>query len=218
MRALGVLLAAGTGSRFEGSDDDRSGDDNKLLAAVAGEPVVVRAARTLVDASERAADAGSIDDVVAVLGHEADRVEAALSGLDVEAVRNPDYETGQATSVARGAALARDWDADAVVFALGDMPCVRPDTVRAVVEAFARTDDAHVAVPVHDGRRGNPAVFGSRHFDALASLTGDRGGRTLFEAHPVERVPVDDPGVHLDVDTVADLRRARNLCGSREPG
>lgn len=195
---LGVLLAAGRGTRFE--------DGNELLAEIDGEPVVVHAARTLV---RNVNGAGTpLDDVVAILGHESDRVEGALTDLDLRTIRNPNYGDGQATAVALGALIAEEEGFDAALFALGDLPRVTPGTARQLVEAFEQAD-AEIVVPTHDDRRGNPVLFGRRHFEELAGLTGDRGGRALFEAYPVERVPVDDPGIHLDVDTVADLRRVR---------
>ena len=192
---LGVLLAAGTGSRFDGR--------NKLLAPLDEEPLVTHAARTLFEVP--------YEERVAVLGYEADRVDDALSGFDLQTVRNPDYADGQATTVARGTRVAARRDATAAVFHLGDMPCVNPATVRAVIAAAAETD-AGIVVPTYDGQRGNPALFAEEHFDRLRDVTGDRGGRALFECYPVERVPVDDPGIHRDVDTVADLDALREEC------
>jgi molybdenum cofactor cytidylyltransferase len=200
MGVLGVLLAAGTGSRFEAG--------NKLAADLAGEAVVARAARTLVDARA----AGHLDDAVAVLGHEAELVAEALADLPVGAVENPAYEAGQSTSVARGVRLAEDRGADAAVFALGDVPCVAVGTVAALVDAW-RDAEAGIVVPTHDGRRGNPVLFDERHFQELRALSGDAGGRSLFERYPVERIAVDDPGVHRDVDTVADLAALRERWG-----
>ena len=192
---LGVVLAAGRSTRFE--------TGNKLLAEIGGEPVVVYAARTLFGS------ANGVDDALAVLGHESGRIEDALADLNLRTVKNPDYGTGQATSVALGARIAAEEGFDAALFVLGDLPCVAPGTVRQLVETFEQAD-AQIVVPTHDDKRGNPVLFGRQHFEELASLTGDRGGRAIFETHPVERVPVDDPGIHLDVDTVADLQRVRD--------
>ncbi|PSP76386.1 nucleotidyltransferase family protein [Halobacteriales archaeon QS_1_68_20] len=198
MTVLGVLLAAGTGSRFEAG--------NKLLADLGGDPVVVRSAETLVEAHA----GGFLDDLVAVVGHEAERTAEALADLPFETVENPDYEAGQATSVARGVRVARERGADAAVFALGDLPCVDASTVEAVVAAWRDSDDgAGIVVPTCDGRRGNPVLFDARHFDELLAVSSDTGGRELFDASPVERVPVDDPGIHRDVDTVGDLAELR---------
>ena len=198
-RVVGVLLAAGVGTRFGGR--------NKLLAEVqAGtavddqpdesEPLVRLSARTLVEAP--------VDDDVAVLGHEANAVAEALDPVEIATVRNPDYESGQATSVAQGVAWARDRDADAALFALGDMPWVRVGTCRAVIDRW-RESDADIVVPEYGGRRGNPVLFDAAHFEALASVSGDTGGRELIERHPVQRVAVDDPGIHRDVDEEADI-------------
>lgn len=192
---IGILLAAGTGTRFDGG--------NKLLADLDGEPVVTHAARTLAESP--------VDDVIAVLGHDGFEVATAIAGFDLSTVHNPHFAEGQGTTVARGARAADEAGADAAVFQLGDMPCVDPGTVAAVVEAFAETD-AGIVVPTDDGERGNPALFAAEHFDRLQLLSDDTGGRVLFENHPVERVPVDDPGVRRDVDTVDDLDALRDDC------
>lgn len=185
----GVLLAAGMGTRFEGG--------NKLLAEVDGEPIVRRAAGTLVESS--------VPEVVAVLGHQADAVADALEGLCVSTRRNDRYEEGQSTSVAAGVDAARERGWDAAVFALGDMPFVDRESVDRLVDAYA--DGAGtVLVPEHDGSRGNPVLFDSQHFDALADVTGDRGGRDIVRSSGT-LVPVDDPGILRDVDRPEHLDR-----------
>lgn len=205
---LGVLLAAGTGSRFDAGAE--SGFDagsepnagNKLLADLDGEPVVAHAARTLTESS--------LDALLAVVGHDAGAVERALPP-EVEAVENPDYERGQSASVRRGVAAARDRDADAVLFALGDMPRVNVGTVEAMRREYEESNgDTGIVAPRFDGQRGNPVLFDARYFDALASVEGDAGGRKLLESEPVAWVEVADSGIHRDVDTLADLRALRD--------
>lgn len=188
-RVAGVLLAAGTSTRF--------GDDNKLLATVDGDPLVRRAARTLLDTS--------VAPVIVVVGHEADRVSDALEGLDVEFVRNADYAAGQSTSVRAGIGAVAGREIDAAVVALGDMPFVDPDTVRTLVSAYeAGVGDALAAA--HDGRRGNPVLFDRRFFEALTRVDGDIGGRgILLESDRSACVAVPDSGVRRDVDTPGEL-------------
>lgn len=188
----GVVLAAGDSSRF--------GDDNKLLASVDGAPLVRHVAET--------ACASGLDDAVAVVGHEAAAVSVALDDLPLSVERNDDYAAGQSTSVRCGVAFARENDWDAAVFLLGDMPFVRPETVDRVVAAYRASGDS-IVVPRYDDQRGNPVLFDRRHFDALATVSGDRGGRALVESEAgVLFLDVDDPGVRRDVDTEADLRDA----------
>lgn len=182
----GLVLAAGEGTRF--------GADNKLLASVGGEPVVVRAVRTLL-----AADIGP---VTVVVGHEADRVRAALSELPVDTVENPRYREGQAMSVRVGIEALPEGTPAAVV-ALGDMPFVDPGTVDALCRAY-RADVGSALAAAADGRRGNPVLFDSRYFDALADLEGDVGGRKILREEGT-LVETGDPGVLKDVDRPADL-------------
>ncbi|MFB6111725.1 MAG: NTP transferase domain-containing protein [Halobacteriaceae archaeon] len=183
----GALLAAGTSQRF--------GERNKLLAEIEGTPVVRRAATTLVEAS--------LDGVVAVVGHEAAAVEGALDGLDIERLRNPEYAEGQATSVREAARWARRRDAPALVVALGDMPWVQPETIDELLAGWRRDHD--IVVPTYDGMRGNPVLFDRTHFDSLAAVSGDSGGRQLFAGNPVHRIPVPDAGIRRDVDRPGDL-------------
>jgi len=183
----GVLLAAGMGTRFAGG--------NKLLVELGGEPIVRRAARTLLGAS--------LGEVVAVLGHDAEAVESALAGLDVAIRHNEDYADGQSGSVAVGVAAARERDWDAALFALGDMPAVDSGTVETLLGAY-RAGAGSVVAPAYEGTRGNPVLFDSQHFDALADVTGDRGGRDIVDAVGT-LVAVEDPGVREDIDRRSDL-------------
>lgn len=185
----GVLLAAGRSTRF--------GEENKLTTTVADEPMVARAARTLARSSVRS--------VVVVLGHEADAVREALSGFDVEFVVNDAYREGQGTSVAAGARALRERDAEAGVFALGDMPTIDPSSVDALIAAYQDGAGSALAA-AYRGRRGNPVLFDSRYFSALSESDGDVGGRdVLVNADDAALVETGDPGVRRDVDTQSDL-------------
>ncbi|MFB6270826.1 MAG: NTP transferase domain-containing protein [Halobacterium sp.] len=186
----GVLLAAGTSSRY--------GDANKLLADVDGTPMVRRSAATLLDAG--------LSPVVVVVGYEADRVRDALEGLDVAFAENPDYESGQASSVRAGvrAVERASADVDAAVFALGDMPFVSPESVRALVAAYEAGEGSALAAGF-DGERGNPVLFDAAHFPALAGREGDVGGKhVLLSADDAAVVETDDAGVRRDVDRPSD--------------
>lgn len=184
----GVLLAAGTSSRF--------GEANKLLATVDGEPLVRRAIEPLLSSD--------LSEVVAVVGHEAAAVRSALRDAPVRIVENGAYAEGQATSVRRGLGAVGE-SVDGVLFALGDMPDVRPATVEALRSAFA-AGAGDPLVAACDGRRGNPVLFGRRFFDRLAEAEGDTGGREiLLDAPGARLVETGDPGALRDVDRPSDL-------------
>ena len=191
-----VVLAAGQSKRM--------GRENKLLADVDGVPMVTRVVRTLV--------AAEVERVVVVTGHESEAVQAGLSAFSgVEFVHNPDYADGLSTSVRTGF-RALDTDVDGALVVLGDMPWVTRDHVRRLVAEF---DPQGICVPVHDRKRGHPVLWPARYFPEFEKLIGDVGARHLLEQHAdhVRLVPVDDQGVHVDVDTPDALARLRRDWG-----
>lgn len=185
----GVLLAAGTSSRY--------GDENKLLQTVEGKSLVRHAAETLV--------ASDVDGVTVVVGYEADRVRAAIDDLDVAIRTNDDYGAGQSTSVGTGIADAAERGADAALIALGDMPWVEVETVDYLVDGYRR-GMSDILVAAHEGNRGNPVLFDSRFFDQLIDVDGDVGGRhLLLESGETVAIETSDPGVVRDIDCPTDL-------------
>ena len=87
----------------------------------------------------------------------------------------------------------------------GDLPLLRPDTLRALAGAPAELD---VVVPVVHGQRGHPVRFAACCGPELLKLQGPRGAAAVVRAHGAVLWPVDDPGCVVDIDTVQDLERA----------
>lgn len=184
----GVLLAAGAGTRFGG---------RKLLHPLpSGTLIGVAALRNLRSALPR---------VVVVVRPGDDELRQLLAMERVPMIECAQAERGMGHSLAAG--VAAETDADGWVIALGDMPYVRPDTIRAVAQAVER--GAELVVPVFGGQRGHPVGFGARFRDHLLALSGDAGARVVLTRHAsaVQQLEVDDPGVVQDVDTPADAGR-----------
>jgi molybdenum cofactor cytidylyltransferase len=189
-----VILAAGRSTRM--------GGPNKLLAELGG--------KALVRIVTEQALASKAKDVIVVTGHQAEQVEQALQGLKVKFVRNPDFASGLASSVKTGIAAAPE-SADGAVVCLGDMPLISSDIIDRLIEAFAPDRGNLIAVPVSDGRRGNPVLWSRRFFNELMTLDGDIGARHLIAKHgeAVAEVPVEGHGAFLDIDTPQALEDAQ---------
>jgi molybdenum cofactor cytidylyltransferase len=189
-----IILAAGRSTRM--------GGPNKLLAELGGKPLV------RVVTEQALASKASI--VIVVTGHQAEQVEKALRGLSVKFVRNPDFAEGLAGSVKAGIAAVPD-NADGAAICLGDMPLISADLIDRLIEAFAPDRGNLIAVPVSDGRRGNPVLWSRRFFNELMTLDGDIGARHLIARHgeAVAEVPVEGHGAFLDIDTPQALEEAR---------
>lgn len=183
-RVDALVLAAGRSARMSGR--------HKLLARIGG--------RQLVRIAVEAALGSDAEGVTVVVGHEAEAIRAALAGLDVTIVENPDYAAGLAGSLRTGIAALPE-ESDAAIVLLADMPDVSPAVVNRVIAAFA-TSGAGVVVPTCGGAPGNPVLWPRDLFDALSGIDGDRGGRDLIRAHQ-ERVAFVEvgPEVTRDIDT-----------------
>jgi molybdenum cofactor cytidylyltransferase len=193
LRVAAVVLAAGRSTRM--------GPQNKLLADLAGTPMVRRVAQTALASRARP--------VLVVTGHMAAEVGAALAGLDVGLVANPDYATGLASSLKAGI-RAVPAGCDGALVLLGDMPRIAAEHIDRVIDAFAAAPDA-VVVPVHEGRQGNPVLWPRRCFPELLQLAGDAGARRLIAAHRdhLREVDIGSDAIFADVDTPEALRQLR---------
>jgi CTP:molybdopterin cytidylyltransferase MocA/xanthine/CO dehydrogenase XdhC/CoxF family maturation factor len=200
-RFAAVVLAAGLSRRM--------GDANKLLAPIAGTPMVTHVVR--------AAEAAGLREVVVVTGHDEAAIRAALGGSAARFVHNPDFAAGMSTSL-RAGVRALGPHVDGALVLLGDMPWVTPAHLAALTGSFAPEEGASICVPLHEGQRGNPVLWGSRYFAELASLSGDVGARALLDTHAreVRFVAVPDPGVLRDVDTPDAIGECENV-QNKEP-
>jgi molybdenum cofactor cytidylyltransferase len=140
--------------------------------------------------------------VIVVTGHQRDKIEAALTGLDVRFVHNPNFADGLSTSVKAGLA-ALPVEADGAIVCLGDMPQVTAGLIDKLTGAFDPEKGALVVIPVIDGKRGNPVVWARRFFPELMAIDGDVGARHLIGRYPeaVAEVALTDTAALVDVDT-----------------
>lgn len=192
-RVAAVLLAAG-GSRRLGTP--------KQLLVFEGESLVRRVARSLLGSR--------CDRVFVVVGAHAVEVSRELEDLPLTLIENARWQEGMATSIHAGvaAAAAMAPPVDAVLLALVDQPAVSTALFDRMIAALGRAAAGLVAAE-YGGTIGAPAIFARVHFAALLSLSGDRGGKAVLIAHRDGVVTVPFPEGAFDIDTPADLARAR---------
>lgn len=188
----GVILAAGLSTRF-------ARGRAKQLLDFHGEPIVRRTARNALGSR--------LAGVIAVVGHRAAEVRAALAGSPVEIAENPDFAEGLSTSIRAGLAEL-PVDAAAALFLPADQPLAGPLLLDRLIAAW-RDTGGPIVEPRFAGRRGSPVLFDRSMFEELTGLTGDVGGRVLVARHPerVVGVPLDDGTPLLDADSEEGYRR-----------
>jgi molybdenum cofactor cytidylyltransferase len=189
-----IVLAAGRSTRM--------GAANKLLADVSGRPMVRHTVEAALSSRARP--------VVVVTGHQADEVAAVLSGLDVEVVHNPLFAAGLSGSLKAGLDALPE-AVDGAIVLLGDMPRIEPQHIDRLIAAFAPKEGRSIVVPVYQGRRGNPVLWGVDYFPSMRRLEGDVGAKRLIADHADQVVEVDlhSAAVLTDIDTPEALAELR---------
>lgn len=182
MTVAAVVLAAGGGSRFAGTE-------HKLLSLLRGRPLVAWAVDAAIEAG--------LDDVLVVTGA-VDLAGVLPAGVAV--VENPAWAGGIATSLGAAIEEASRRGHDAVVVGLGDQPFVTADAWRLV----GRSTVAPIVVATYDGKRRNPVRLSAEVWPLL-DTSGDEGARTLMRRRPDLVGEVACAGTPADVDTVEDL-------------
>jgi bifunctional UDP-N-acetylglucosamine pyrophosphorylase/glucosamine-1-phosphate N-acetyltransferase len=120
-----VILAAGQGTRMKSSQP-------KVLHQILGRPMIAYLLDTLREAG--------VNDIVVVVGHQAEAVKEALKEYGVRfVIQEPQLGTGHAVQVAMGAVPA---EAATVMVLCGDAPLISGDSVAALQQLHAGTGAA----------------------------------------------------------------------------
>jgi molybdenum cofactor cytidylyltransferase len=199
-----IVLAAGRSTRM--------GRPKALLPVDDRDTFLTRIVRTFVSAE--------VDDVVIVLGHDAEPIAAsfAASGLPARFALNRDYDRGQLSSLRAGLNVADRPGVSAALITLVDVPLVSAATVLAVLERYRQTH-APVVRPVNGARHGHPFIIDRSLFESLRDGDDRSGAKPIVRAHAsvTGDVPVDDEGAFIDIDTIEDYQRVIRYRGDDDP-
>jgi len=186
----GVILAAGGSTRF---------GTTKQLLDWRGKPLVAHTVETAL--------AGGLSPVIIVTGADHENVTLAVKGLTVKCVHNPDWEQGQSSSVRTGIESLPP-QVGGAIFLLADQPYTPPELILQLVKEHT-SNRIPIIYPEVNGKRANPVLFDRDIFLDLAKLTGDIGGRALFDSYKTRSVNWENDLILRDIDTPEDYE---NLC------
>lgn len=192
----GIVLSAGNSSRM--------GRPKALLpVGPNGESFLQRIARILRE--------GGVEEVIVVLGRDADLVRAALplAPHEMRLIDNKHHEQGQLSSLLTGLRAADRPGVRAVLVTLVDVPLVSAETVRTLLEAYQRAGGAPIVRPTKQGRHGHPVIFDRALFQELRHADAATGAKSVVHAHRADMLEVEitDEGSFIDIDTPADYEK-----------
>ena len=187
---VAILLAAGAGSRFVGNT-------HKLHSMLRGQSVLSHAVNSVVEAG--------FTHIFVVWGA-VEPSSDATSRPGVTLVHNPEWQTGQASSLQAGIHAARQVGGTSIVVGLGDQPFVRPSDWVAVASSGSPIAQALYLQPDGQKTPGNPVLLAAEVWPLLPTL-GDFGARNLISSRPELVEQVLCSGSPFDIDTIEDLNQ-----------
>jgi molybdenum cofactor cytidylyltransferase len=188
MGSAGIVLAAGSSRRM---------GRPKQLLDVGGKP--------LLELIVNQANASRLDEVLVVLGAEADQIRRRMDLGRAFVIINRDHATGMASSLRAGIA-ALDDEIDRAVVILGDQPAVTSSMLDALIDLQERSGLPAAALSF-DGLLHPPVVLARALWPDLTALDGDVGCRALIRQRPelVATLPAEGGHRHpTDIDTPED--------------
>jgi molybdenum cofactor cytidylyltransferase len=190
-RVFAIILAAGTSSRL---------GFNKLTVTIDGESVIRRSVKPFI--------MEGISKVIVVTGHNHQKIENELEGLEVNLIKNPHYKEGMSTSVK--AAMPFLEGADALLFHLGDKPFITSHSIAAILNKYMGSK-ARIVAPLYDGKTGHPVMIDAALLRAeIGMLCGDSGLREVIEKYRRDVVFIEgNDGNLFDLDTIQAIDQLR---------
>ena len=181
-----VLLAAGR--------SERMGRNNKLLLNVDGIPLVRKSAINILNSN--------VTSMTVVTGFDENKIINALSGLNVNFVKNINFQEGLSSSLKAGLANITPTPS-AVIICLADMPKIQPEHINQLIENFDPLKGWEICIPTNNGKRGNPVLIGSRLFPYIFETSGDFGAKQVMKQHSdkIVEVEIGTSDIHFDIDT-----------------
>jgi molybdenum cofactor cytidylyltransferase len=183
---IGVVLSAGESSRM---------GRPKALLPIEGQRFIERIIRVL--------ELSRVGRTIVVLGHRAEQLRGQIEHLPVEIVINPDYQSGQLSSLQAAIRhIERDDRCAGMLVHLVDHPFIDVVLVDELIDGFFETKKL-IVVPRYKEKRGHPVIFSRELFGELLNAPVDQGAKAIVNAHRQDTLEIDwqDEGITLDIDT-----------------
>ena len=185
-----ILLAAGSSSRL---------GRPKQLINYQG--------KTLLQHSIEAARHSAADDLIVVLGSNADLIQTHIESKEVSVLVHAHWKDGMSSSMQCGLRhLIETRQVDQVVLMLCDQPFVHQGLLDQLMHD-KQTSGKGIIACSYAGTVGVPALFDQKYFSELLALKGTEGAKKVILNHQEDTFLVDFPLGAVDLDTEEDVQK-----------
>ncbi|MCS6835091.1 MAG: selenium cofactor biosynthesis protein YqeC [Anaerolineae bacterium] len=193
-----VVLAAGLSSRM--------GQHKILLPWQDGKTIIEHIVEQLVRSR--------LEEIVVVLGHQADAVKRLLKPYGVTCVINKAYKNGEMLVSMQTGLKALSPRMAAALIVLGDQPRMEPRTIYKVLKAYAE-GQGDIVMPSYQRRRGHPYLLDRCYWQDILALKTGQSAREVMNANEaaIAYVEVSNDSILCDIDTPQDYREERERAG-----
>lgn len=189
-----ILLAAGSSSRM---------GQSKQLLLVDTDPLLLRSVKTAVNSSA--------NNVIVVLGAEAEKHKSIIENQPVQIVNNNHWQTGMGSSIKGGLnhLLKLKPNTSAVIISVCDQPLLHADHFNELIETYNRSKK-NIIASYYSNSPGVPALFDKKLFNELLQIPDDQGAKKLFHKHQESLLTIDFPDGKIDLDTWEEYQNFKN--------
>jgi len=172
---------------------------NKLLEKLQGKPII----RRVVEAALKS----KANEVIVVLGWEANLIRGALADLSCRLIVNQEFESGQSSSLKAGLNELNPVSRALLVLP-GDLAMVDTQSINKVIDTY-NAEGGTIVIAGHDGKKGHPVLIDRRLFPEVERIDEETLGlKAIVKKHEPEIriVETGSANVLTDIDTPFDLR------------
>ena len=189
-----LILAAG--------ESIRMGKQNKLLLPLGGETLMVKLVKSVCSSN--------VDQVLVVIGHEAEKISRELKDLPLIFVKNSNFRKGMTSSIKSGIEKV-SLDCDGFLICMADMPLINSTEINTLLNAYFQKrvkGEKLIVVPVFQGQSGNPVLFSCEFRNEILEHKKESGCKNVImnNYEYVKEIEMDNDNILVDVDTMEDFQ------------
>lgn len=203
MMIIAIVLAAGESTR---------------MTMKTGEPrlkqLLPYAKRTIIESVLQTLLYSKMDEIVVVLGHQAELIKKKINDYNVHIALNKQYKKGMLSSIQCGVKYSqkrfgKTKNEDAILLCLGDQPTVHPSVIEKLLQKFP-TSKMGILIPVYRKKRGHPILIRTQYCNEILKIPLDKGLRELMQNHAsdIQEIPVLSCSIIKDIDTPEEYTKA----------